>query len=335
MKIGIIGPGRQGWRLAKAIKDAGDELIMTAAEKKDEKSQLFAKTFECAVTYDWRELVERDDLEAVVVCTPPNLHKEMVVAALKAKKHVLCEKPLASNVKEAQEILAEVERSGYKLKCGFNLRHHLAITQAKKMVDEGLIGELMFVRACYGVGGGEGYEKDWRMKKEISGGGELMDQGVHILDLSRWFLGEFKEVFGNLSTNFWEISPLEDNVFVTLRTEKNQTSFCHISWTQWKNLFSFEIYGKEGYLAVKGLNGNYGTEKLIFGKRDFKKPFKEEITEFRGDDKSWIGEWKDFTSAIKEDRQPLSSGYDGLESLKLAEAVYESAEKKQVIKLIN
>ncbi len=333
MKVGIIGLGCQGRRLAKAVKEAGDSLIVAAEERENDNSRLFAKTFGCEIVYDWREIIKRDDVEVIIVCTPPNLHREMVISALRAGKHVLCEKPLALNVKEAQEMMDEAKKNDRKLKCGFNLRHHPAIAQAKKWVDEGRIGEILFVRGVYGIGGREGYEKDWRMKKEISGGGQLMDQGVHILDLSHWFLGDFSEVFGSISTNFWEIAPLEDNVFFVLKTKKDQTSFCHVSWTQWKNLFSFEIYGKEGYLAIKGLGGSYDPEKLIFGKRDFKKPFTEEIIDFRGEDKSWLEEWKEFALAIKENRQSLISGSDGLEAVKLAEAVYDSAQKKQTIKL--
>ena len=333
MKVGIIGPGRQGWRRAKAIKEAGDEIIMMAAEKKDKNSKLFSQSFDCEITDNWKDLVKRKDIDAVLVCTPTSLHAEMAIAALKAKKHVLCEKPIALNVKQAEAILREVKKSGCKLKCGFNLRHHPALALAKKMVDKGLIGEPMFIRCRYGTTGRKGYEKDWRMKKEISGGGELMDQGVHILDLARWFLGKFCEVSGSFSTNFWKISPLEDNIFFILKTEKSQTAFCHISWTQWKNLFSFEIYGKDGYLMIEGLGGSYGPEKLIFGKRNFEKPFSQKIIKFRNKDRSWLEEWKEFISAIKEDRQPLGTGYDGLEVIKLAEAIYESARRKQVIKL--
>ncbi len=333
MRVGIIGPGRQGWRRAKVIKEGGDKIIMMAAEMKDKNAKLFSQSFGCEITDNWKDLVKRKDIDAVLICTPPNLHAEMAIAALKTKKHVLCEKPIALNVKQAEAILREVKKSGYKLKCGFNLRHHPAIALAKKMVDKGLIGELMFIRCRYGIAGRKGYEKDWRMKKEISGGGQLMDQGVHILDLSRWFLGEFSEVFGSLSINFWKISPLEDNVFFILRTEKAQTSFCHISWTQWKNLFSFEIYGKDGYLAIEGLGKSYGPEKLIFGKRDFRKPFSQKIIKFGNKDCSWLEEWKEFISAIKKDRQPLGNGQDGLEAVKLVENIYKSAEQEKVIKL--
>jgi len=333
MKVGIIGLGRQGWRRAEAIKKARDKIIIGATKRIDENSKLFSKSFGCEITNNWKDLVKRKDIDIVVICTPPNLHRNMVISALRAKKHVLCEKPLALNVKEAKIILKEVKKSGYKLKCGFNIRHHPAISLAKKWVDKGLIGKLIFIRCRYGIVGREGYEKDWRAKKEISGGGQLMDQGMHVLDLSRWFLGEFKEVFGSLSTNFWKISPLEDNVFAILKTKEKQTAFCHISWTQWKNLFSFEIYGENGYLTSEGLGGSYGLEKLIFGKRDFKKPFTQKIIKFRKKDFSWLEEWKEFTLAIKKDQQLLGSGYDGFMALKLAEALYKSAQTKKIVKL--
>ena len=333
MKVGIIGLGRQGWRRAEAIKKAGDKIIIGATKKINEDSKRFSKIFGCEITNNWKDLVKRKDIDIVVVCTPPNLHREMVVSALRAKKHVLCEKPLALNVSEAKIILKEVKKSGYKLKCGFNIRHHPAISLAKKWVDKGLIGKLIFIRCRYGIVGRQGYEKDWRVKKEISGGGQLMDQGMHVLDLSRWFLGEFKEAFGSLSTNFWKISPLEDNVFVILKTKEEQTAFCHVSWTQWKNLFSFEIYGENGYLTSEGLGGSYGPEKLIFGKRDFKKPFTQKITKFKKEDFSWLEEWKEFILAIKKDQQPLGSGYDGFMALKLADALYKSAKTKKIVKL--
>jgi len=333
MRVGIIGLGRQGWRRAEAIKKTSDKIIIGATEKINENSKLFSKSFGCEITDNWKDLVKRKDVDIVVICTPPNLHSNMAVTALRAKKHVLCEKPLALNVREAKIILKEVEKSGCKLKCGFNLRYHPAISLAKKRVDRGLIGKLIFIRCRYGIVGREGYEKDWRAKKEISGGGELMDQGMHVLDLSRWFLGEFKEVFGSLSTNFWKISPLEDNAFLILKTKKGQTAFCHISWTQWKNLFSFEVYGKDGYLTIEGLGGSYGSEKLIFGKRDFKKPFNQKIIKFGKKDSSWLEEWKEFTLAIKKDNQPLGSDYDGFMALKLAEALYKSAGTKKIVKL--
>ncbi len=158
-----------------------------------------------------------------------------------------------------------------------------------------------------------------------------MDQGMHILDLTRWFLGRIAEATGFLSTAFWQISPLEDNAFCLLRTESGQIANIHVSWTQWKNLFSFEIFGQNGYIIVDGLGGSYGVEKAILGKRDFSKPFEEEVLEFRGEDISWREEWKEFSLAIAQNREPLGSANDGLEAVRLAYAIYSSAAEKSVV----
>ncbi len=160
-----------------------------------------------------------------------------------------------------------------------------------------------------------------------------MDQGMHALDLARWFLGDFTEVFGFLQTAFWDIAPLEDNAFALLRTRKGQVATIHVSWTQWRNLFSLEIFGKDGYITVEGLGGSYGTEKASLGKREFLKPFREEVIEFRGEDRSWQEEWMEFVNAIKENREPLGNGSDGIEALKLAYAIYESARENRVARI--
>jgi predicted dehydrogenase len=164
----------------------------------------------------------------------------------------------------------------------------------------------------------------------MSGGGQLMDQGVHLLDLCRWFLGDFAEVSGMAATRFWDIAPLEDNAFALLRTAGNQVASLHASWTQW-SLFSFEVSGHDGYLVVEGLGGAYGTERAILGRRDFAAPFHEEVVEFRGKDRSWDEEWRDFTAAIQEAREPLASGEDGLAALELAHAIYASARSGKTV----
>ena len=189
------------------------------------------------------------------------------------------------------------------------------------------------MRCRYGIGGRPGYEKEWRMNPEISGGGQLMDQGMHTLDLARWFLGDFVKASGFLQTAFWDIAPLEDNAFVLLRTEKEQIASIHVSWTQWKNLFTFEIFGRDGYIIVEGLGGGYGVEKAILGKRAFLEPFREETIEFRGEDRSWYEEWKEFMTAIKENRDPLGNGFDGFKAVELAHALYESARQGCIVKL--
>jgi len=326
MKVGLIGAGLQGKRRAQALQGFAAAELVIVADADWARAKLLTDEIGCLPASDWEEVIARKDIEAIIICTPPHLQAPMCVAALKQGKHVFCEKPMARTVKEAREVVKVAEENGLILKCGFNLRHHPAISQAKRWVEAGTIGELMFIRCRYGIGGRPGYEKDWRMNLEISGGGEMMDQGMHTLDLARWFLGDFESVFGSLQTGFWN-SRVEDNAFAILRTNKGQTASIHVSWTQWKNLFSFEVFGKDGYIIIEGLGGSYGTEKLIMGKKALEKPFKEETTEFRGADLSWREEWQEFVTAIRENREPLGSGYDGLKALRLAHAVYDSASK--------
>ena len=333
MKVGLIGAGLQGKRRAQAVKQSNDTELVIIADVAIDKAKLLAQEIECQATADWEEVVARQDIEAVIVCTPPSLHPPMCIAALNHGKHVLCEKPLARNSEEAKRIVDAACENDVKLKCGFNLRHHPGIHQARAWLEQGIIGEPSFLRLRYGIGGRPGYDKEWRAKAEFSGGGQLMDQGMHALDLSRWFLGDFSQAFGFLATSFWDIAPLEDNAFCLFHTEAGQIASIHVSWTQWKNLFSFELFGQEGYIVVEGLGGSYGVECAILGKRAFLEPFREEITEFRGEDRSWYEEWREFISSIKENREPLGNGHDGLEALKLAHAIYESAQSGCMVKL--
>jgi predicted dehydrogenase len=323
--MGIVGAGLQGRRRAGALKAvSGSELVMVADVWQDAAAALAADAG-CLSTSQWEDVVARDDLEAVAVCTPPHLHAEIALSAMRKGKHVLCEKPLARTVAEGREMVKVAREAGVTLKCGFNLRYHPAIRQVRQWYEDGSIGEIDWIRCRYGIGGRPGYDQEWRAKAEISGGGQLMDQGIHLLDLCRWFLGDFAEVSGMVATCFWEIAPLEDNAFTLMRTARDQIASLHVSWTQWKPLFSFEIFGHDGYLIVEGLGGAYGNERAIRGRRDFVAPFGEEVIEFRREDRSWEEEWREFVSAIREGREPSASGSDGLAAIELVHAIYESA----------
>jgi predicted dehydrogenase len=253
------------------------------------------------------------------------MHAPIAIAALDSGKHVLCEKPMGRSLEEAEGIVSAARRSTGRFKVGYNLRCHPAIILSKEWCNQGRLGKLMFVRGRYGIGGRPGFESEWRVRIELSGGGELMDQGLHLLDLSRWFLGDFEEVFGVVPAMYWSIAPVEDNAFALLKSRLGQVALLHASWTQWINLFSFEVFGTEGYCAVEGLGGGYGTECAILGKRQFTGPFQQEVFEFRGEDKSWSTEWTEFRTAIREGHEMGCSAIDGREALRLADAIYTSA----------
>jgi len=333
LRVGIVGAGRMGAKRARAIAHCSQTQLVAIVDQDHERAEALAQAYGCHAGTNWEALVTARDIDAVVVATPHNWLAPISLVALEARKHVLCEKPLAITAAEAERLVAAAARNGAKLKTGFNHRHHPALREAHALARTGCIGRLMFLRCRYGHGGRAGYEQEWRANPAQSGGGELLDQGIHALDLFRWFLGEFSEVFAVLGSSFWH-TPVEDNAFCTLRTADGQVASLHASWTQWKNLFSFEIFGEQGYLIIEGLGGHYGRERLVVGHRaaTFGAPA-EELIEYDGDDGSWAREWEEFVSALREDRQPLADGFDGWQALRLVAAAYESAEKRRAVSL--
>ena len=322
MRAAIIGAGLQGARRANALMREGS-TVSAVVDLVPEAAQKLASQTGAQVAASWQEAVKRDDVDIVIVCTPPNLHEPIAVAAAQNGKHCLVEKPLARTVAEAERMVAAARAAGTVLKCGFNLRNHPVMQQIKSWVDAGEIGELFYIRGRYGTGGRPGYDQEWRAKPEISGGGQLMDQGIHLIDLARWFLGEFPTVEGSLGTYFWQVQPLEDNAFMTLNTATGQTAFLHASWTQWKPIFSFEVTGRAGYVTAEGLGGAYGPAVATLSHMDMMAPFSEHTIEYRGEDRSWVNEWAEIVAAVNEKREPSGSGVDGLEAVRIAETLYK------------
>ena len=347
LRVGVVGCGLIGRRRARVIADSSTEELCIVVDIDESRARDLAAEVGCLATRDWREVVIGDDVDVIIVSTVNKFLMPIALAALEHGKHVLCEKPLGRNCDEARRMVEAARQRDLILKTGFNHRHHPAIWKAHEMCKQGAIGSLLFVRAVYGHGGRLGYEKEWRADADLAGGGELLDQGVHIADLCRWFLGDIVEVFGMISTFFWDLGyrpqcdefpgsgqQLEDNAFALLRTADGQTAQLHTSWTQWKNRFSFEVFGRDGYACVDGLGGSYGTETLTIGTRrpEFGPPL-EERSEFPGPDLSWQAEWREFVSAIREGRQPLASGEDGLQAMRLIGAIYDSARIGGVVHL--
>ncbi len=333
LKVGIVGAGFIGNKRAESIDKSANGKVIMVADIDYSKAQDLAKRYKCIAVLHWEELVETNDIDVVIVATFNKYLAPISIKAMENKKHVLCEKPLGRNLEESKKIYDASKENNVQLKIGFNHRHHPALKKAKEFCSEGVIGEILFIRCCYGHGGRFGYEKEWRADPELSGGGELLDQGIHAIDLFRWFLGDFSEAVGFVNTQFWDMQ-VEDNAFCLFRTYKGQVASLNASWTQWKNIFSLDIFGKNGYLKVMGIGGSYGQERLIVGKRPviFGVPT-EEIFEFTNEDISWSEEWEEFAKAINENRQPLANGYDGLKAMEMVDAVYQSSRKACVIKL--
>lgn len=333
MRVGIIGAGLQARRRAPVLREFPDtELVIVTAAHRNHATAL-ASRMGCEAGEGWEGVVERPDVDTVVVCTPPHLHAEITVAALRAGKHVLCEKPLARTDDEARTMVEAAGRSERVLWCGFNHRYHPAVQQIRRWVDEGVLGDLMCCRARYGICGRPGYANEWRADPRVVAGGQLMEQGIHAIDLFRWFLGDPDAVAAMTGTTYWDIDPLEDNGFVLLRWPGGQMASLHSSLTQWRNLFSFELIGRDAYASAEGLGGGYGTEQAILRKRDFDKPFSEHVIDYRGEDRSWSDEWQNFVAAVRGNRAPIDSAVDGLRALQIVNAAYASSREGRFVRV--
>ncbi|MCP5102493.1 MAG: Gfo/Idh/MocA family oxidoreductase [bacterium] len=335
MKVGIIGAGRIGNKRAEIISMAGDTLV-AAADIDPAKARRLADAYKGTSTSQWMDVVDNKDIETVVVSTSNDMLCKITVAALEKGKHVLCEKPLGRNFKEAKQIYRASQRSKGLLMTGFNHRFYPAVTRARELVcSRAAVGEILHIRAVYGHGGRKGFDTEWPMDIEKAGGGELTYQGVHVLDLFRWFLGEFHEASGFNENTFWKNSPrLEDSSYVLLKTKQGQVASAHFSITEWKKKFLFEIFGTEGYVIIDGLSNKYGDrERVIHGKREAigKKP-REQVFDFPYEDTSWERQWKEFTDAVRQKREPLGNGYDGMKANELIAMLYASSKKKKVIR---
>lgn len=346
LRVGLVGAGRVGSRRAAVVNEEPMATLVVVADVQEGRATEAAARWGatgCRVTNDWQEVVASPDLDVVIVSTVNKFLAPISIAALQNGKHVLCEKPMGRNLTEAKRIVDAAQATGKVLKIGFNHRYHPAIRKAHQLCTSSQIGPLFFIRCVYGHGGRPGYEKEWRGDPDLAGGGELLDQGVHLVDLCHWFLGEFTEVVGYTSTYFWELGcfpaadshqssamrhQLEDNAFALLRTASGRVAMLHSSWTQWKNSFLFEIYGRDGYVRVDGLGSSYGKERLTLGRRRPESgPPEEKVWEFPGPDVSWEAEWADFTAAIRERRWPVGNEEDGLQAMRLIDAIYRSAGK--------
>ncbi|MBZ5558488.1 MAG: Gfo/Idh/MocA family oxidoreductase [Acidobacteriia bacterium] len=318
--VAIVGCGAIGQKRARAL--AGSRLVACADIDRGLADSLARTAPGVVATDDWRAAVDRGDVDVVVVSTTNDRLKEIACGAIAAGKHVLVEKPAGRSVAEIDALIQTATRYRRLVRVGFNHRYHPALLKARELFDSGALGEMMFVRGRYGHGGRLGYEKEWRANPALSGGGELIDQGVHLIDLSRWFLGDFTVVDGFAHTYFWQM-PVDDNAFLLLRTAQDQAAFLHVSCTEWKNLFSFEIYGKDAKLHVEGLGGSYGVERLTLYKMlPEMGPPETTIWEYPRGDQSWELEFAEFLDDIRLDRTPSASLTDARATLTIVEEVY-------------
>jgi predicted dehydrogenase len=322
VNVAIIGCGQIGRKRLKALRPE-DRLVATVDPIIERARDLASGQKDATATVHWQTVVTQPDIDAVIISTTNDSLAQISLAAVQAGKHILVEKPAARCAQELRPVLDLATRNDLCAWVGFNLRYHPAIRKAHEMAASGNLGPLMYIRARYGHGGRPGYDREWRANPEVSGGGELLDQGVHLIDLTRWFLGDCELVSGIAGTFFWNM-PVDDNAFLLLRAQGGQVASLNASCTQWKNLFSFEVFGKKGAVLVDGLGGSYGTERLTYHKvkPEMGSPETTEL-EFVGSDSSWQEEFHDFTRATQDKNVVRTSLSNALAALEIVDQVYQ------------
>jgi predicted dehydrogenase len=323
LRYAIVGCGLIGRKRAQCLKPG---QLRFACDLDFERAQSLAHLGpDVTPVTDYRLALDDPSVDIVVVATLNGALAPIALDAVRARKHVLVEKPGAVRAEQLREISLAAQSSGAKVRLGYNHRFHPALRKSRELVDSGVLGPLMFLRGRYGHGGRKGYDREWRANPELSGGGELIDQGVHLIDLAGWFLGDFTTVTGHATTSYWDM-PVDDNAFLSLRTASGQTAWMHVSCSEWKNLFSLEIYGRGGKIAIDGLGGSYGIERCAFYRMlPQMGPPDTTIWEYPTSDNSWALEIAEFEQDIITDRSPSPGLHDGIRTLEIVEEIYRQS----------
>jgi predicted dehydrogenase len=320
MKAAVIGCGLIGKKRASALPDYVElvgcfDEVASAAEN-------FATEFKTYSFQSLRELLDIQELDFVIIASRHDSLHSLAIAALNARKHVFIEKPGAINYLEFKKVCGVARRNNLNVHVGYNHRHHPALKKAYEIVNNGSIGEVMFLRGRYGHGGRLGYEKEWRARKLKSGGGELIDQGTHLIDLSIGFLGQLQLDYAATPNYFWNMA-VEDNVFMSLKNNSGNIAFLQASCTEWRNMFSMEIYGQIGKIEISGLGRSYGLETLTFHRMlPEMGPPVTETWNFSEPDDSWAVEMGEFIDDLLTGSNKSDNLDSSLEVLRVVGEIY-------------
>lgn len=327
LRVGIAGYGKIGRLREKAVEEIPNSSVVAIYDL--ELPELSGMGLTLCKSYE--DLLEQD-LDIIFICAFNNVLADYTIKALEKGINVFCEKPPARNTEELLQVIEAERKCGKILKYGFNHRYHYSVMEAKKIIDSGEMGRLLWMRGVYGKAGSIDYDKNWRNFRKLSGGGILIDQGIHMLDLMMYFSDStFSKINSFVTTAFWDIEA-EDNAFVIMQNDEKVTAMLHSSATQWRHKFLLELCFEEGYINLDGiLSGtrSYAPEKLVIGRREF-----EDVTHAMGKpkestiwfeyDNSWKYEVDEFFNAVKSN-QSVKNGtsQDAYDALKLVEDIYD------------
>ena len=322
MRVGIVGTGLIGGKRANALRP---EQVLVGAFDVNKKSLLdFAQKFETEVFETQQSLYDSVGPGGLIVIATNHVAlAQSAQAALEAGCHVLVEKPGARNANEFQSVVALAMKKELILRVGYNHRFHPAIQFLKKFTDTSELGPVQLIRAVYGHGGRPGYETEWRASKELAGGGELLDQGSHLLDLCQHLVGSIEVEFSSLPNLYWNME-VEDNAFIFGRSPKGAKLWLHASWTEWKNKFQFEVFYKTGKIEISGLGGSYGPETCVIYTMPNGLGIPTSVEHVTNEtDMSWQLEMEDVVNQISGKSFSGATGIEALGTLRLIEGAYK------------
>jgi predicted dehydrogenase len=332
LKVGVIGAGAiaELCHLDGYARQADVEIAALADIDAGRLAEMAGK-FKVGATYlDWRELVARPDLDAVSICTPNYLHAEMAVAAAEAGKHVLCEKPMAVTLDEAERIKAGAERAGVKLMVGFTHRYIAHNQKGKELLEAGVIGRPLVVRCRFAHDGpynSWSAKTDWFFNRKQAGGGALLDMGIHAIDLMRYFCGDIVSVSGTVGNVKKQIS-VEDFALGTYAFKSGAIGYMEVGWSSLDGILGLEIYGTEGSLII-----DYTTPLKVYTEKGTGVGPKGWIQPSGASGGGWSAEMAHFVECLREDKAPETGAAEGIEALRIALATYESAASGRRVEL--
>lgn len=333
MRFGLIGCGAIGRLRAQALGETHGAELRLVTDCSIERREEFAARFKVRAARTVEELVKSEEIDAVIVSTPPNLHLEHCEAALSHSKHVLCEKPLASSVADCRRIVDIAQRYERILATGFNYRFYPAVAKARELIAGGHVGEIDHVESFTGHPGGKEFTHQWVHDASIMGGGALMDNGIHLADLLLHFLGPAAESYGFSTERTWQFDGSEDNGYVLARTREGRIGTLHASWTEWRGYrFHVDVYGTKGCVRLwyPPMLTVFYERPIDSAKRGRRKTFvfpafqvRERLHTYRWTIvQSFIAEHLDFMKRLAGGAGVGATGLDGLRAVELVAAAY-------------
>lgn len=337
MRIALIGCGMIGQLRAAAIARIPHAEFRLVCDLDQKRTVATSKKYHCSWETDWTKAVTRADVDMVIVSTPNNSHAEIALAAIEAGKHVLCEKPLGRTLEECQRMVTSASQRGVKLMTGFNLRRYPPFYMAKTLLDSGVIGQPLSLRGWMGHEAGPEFGRKWMAQAGVAGGGTLMDNGVHLIDLVRFLVGEITQVQAHVQRPYEELSSPEHQALAILQAQRGAAVFIMSSWTEWRGYHVWlQVHGTEGaitaqyppmltLLDMKEPGRQRARRKHFLFLKDH---LVERIRGYRWTlTRSLAQDIEELIAAIKENRAPRPDGYDGMRAVEVVEAIHESSKR--------